>query len=127
MRVALTAAVLFSGLTAIQVAPALAAPAQDPSGTWLTGDGRAKVRIDRCGPAGANICGKVVWLKSPTTEDGTPRTDIKNPDPKKRSRPALGLTLLDNLPLPSRLFIYARFPNMSACGFIEIFFNPSGA
>jgi uncharacterized protein (DUF2147 family) len=97
MRVALTAAFLFSGLTAIQVAPALAAPAQDPSGTWLTGDGRAKVRIDRCGPAGANICGKVVWLKSPNTEDGTPRTDIKNPDPKKRGRPALGLTLLDNL------------------------------
>ena len=90
MRVALTAAFLLSGLTAIQVAPALAAPAQDPSGTWLTGDGRAKVRIDRCGPAGANICGKVVWLKSPNTEDGTPRTDIKNPDPKKRGRPALG-------------------------------------
>jgi len=94
MRVALTAAFL-SGLTAVQVAPALAA--QDPSGTWLTGDGRAKVRIDRCGPAGANICGKVVWLKSPTTEDGAPRTDIKNPDPKKRSRPALGLTILDGL------------------------------
>ncbi|NEU13958.1 DUF2147 domain-containing protein [Methylobacterium sp. BTF04] len=92
MRVALTAAFILSGLTAAQ-----AAPTQDPSGTWLTGDGRAKVRIDRCGPAGANICGKVVWAKTGTNEDGTPRTDIKNPDPKKRSRPVLGLTLLDNL------------------------------
>ena len=97
MRVALTAACLLSGFTIAQVVPALAAPTQDPSGTWLTGDGRAKVRIDRCGPGGANICGKVVWLKSPTTEDGAPRTDIKKPDPEKRSRPALGLTLLDNL------------------------------
>lgn len=92
MRVALTAALFLSGLAAAQ-----AAPTQDPSGTWLTGDGRAKVRIDRCGPAGANICGKVVWVKASMNEDGTPRTDIKNPDPKKRARPVLGLTLLDNL------------------------------
>ena len=97
MRVALTAACLLSGFTIAQVVPALAAPTQDPSGTWLTGDGRAKVRIDRCGPGGANICGKVVWLKTPTAPGGGPRTDIKNPDPKKRNRPALGLTLLDNL------------------------------
>jgi uncharacterized protein (DUF2147 family) len=97
MRTALTALLVLSGSAVAQVAPASAASPQDPSGTWLTGDGRAKVRIDRCGPAGANICGKVVWLKSPTTEDGLPRTDIKNPDPKKRNRPALGLTLLDNL------------------------------
>jgi uncharacterized protein (DUF2147 family) len=92
MRVALTSALIFSGIAA-----ANAAPAQDPSGTWLTGDGRAKIRIDRCGPAGTEVCGKVVWLKVPTTEAGTPRTDIKNPDPKKRSRPVLGLTLIDGL------------------------------
>lgn len=92
MRVALPAALILAGL-----APAIAAPTQDPSGTWLTGDGRAKVRIDRCGPAASNICGKVVWAKTATNEDGTPRTDIKNPDPKKRSRPVVGLTLLDNL------------------------------
>ncbi|MBY0259045.1 DUF2147 domain-containing protein [Methylobacterium sp.] len=92
MRVALSAALILAGLI-----PASAAPAQDPTGTWLTGDGRAKVRIDRCGPGAANICGKVVWAKTATNEDGTPRTDIKNPDPKKRSRPVLGLTLLDNL------------------------------
>jgi hypothetical protein len=37
------------------------------------------------------------------------------------------LTLLESLPFPSRLFIYARFRNISACGFMDIFFNPSGA
>ncbi|KQP50905.1 hypothetical protein ASG40_13395 [Methylobacterium sp. Leaf399] len=92
MRVAVTAALLLSGLGA-----AAAAPAQDPSGTWLTGDGRAKIRIDRCGPGAAQVCGKVVWLKVPTTETGSPRTDLKNPDPKKRNRPVLGLPLLEGL------------------------------
>lgn len=92
MRVALTAALLLSGLGAAQ-----AVPAQDPSGTWLTGDGRAKIRIDRCGPGAAQVCGKVVWLKVATTETGAPRTDIKNPDPKKRTRPVLGLPLLEGL------------------------------
>lgn len=92
MRLALTSALLLSGFTA-----AVAAPAKDPSGTWLTEDGRAKIRIDRCGPGAAQVCGKVVWLKVPTTEAGIPRTDIKNPDPKKRTRPVLGLPLIEGL------------------------------
>lgn len=88
----LASAVLLAGL-----AGAAADAAKDPSGTWLTGDGRAKIRIDRCGPAQANVCGKVVWLKVPVTEDGAPRTDLKNPDPRKRNRPVIGLQLLDGL------------------------------
>ena len=90
MRIALS-------LTALLISSAAFAAPKDLTGTWLTGDGRAKIRIDRCGPAGGNACGKVVWLKSPSDESGTPRTDVKNPDPKKRARPIMGLTLLDNL------------------------------
>ncbi|GAA0259340.1 hypothetical protein LNAOJCKE_2681 [Methylorubrum aminovorans] len=90
MRIALSLAALLASSSAF------AAP-KDLSGTWLTGDGRAKIRIDRCGPAGSNACGKVVWLKSPADDAGAPRTDVKNPDPKKRVRPIIGLTLLDNL------------------------------
>ncbi|SFL75584.1 DUF2147 domain-containing protein [Methylorubrum salsuginis] len=82
---------------ALMVSTAVEAAPKDLSGTWLTGDGRAKIRIDRCGPGGSNACGKVVWLKSPTDDSGVPRTDVKNPDPKKRVRPIIGLTLLDNL------------------------------
>ncbi|MCJ2128877.1 DUF2147 domain-containing protein [Methylobacterium sp. E-045] len=92
MRVALTSAFLLSGLVA-----ASAAPSKDPSGTWLTKDGRAKIRIDHCGANNANVCGKVVWLKTPTTETGAPRTDAKNPDPKKRLRPVIGLQLIEGL------------------------------
>jgi len=92
MRLALSAALLLAGVSA-----AAADTAKDPSGTWLTGDGRAKIRIDRCGPGQKLVCGKVVWLKAPTTETGTPRTDPKNPDPKKRSRPVMGLQLIEGL------------------------------
>lgn len=83
-------------ITAILLAGSAQA-ATDPSGTWLTGDGRAKVKIERCGPSGANVCGTVVWVKSPLNDQGQPRTDIKNPDPKKRSRPVIGMALMDNL------------------------------
>lgn len=76
---------------------AAAAPAGDPSGTWLTEDGRAKIKIEKCGPGAAHACGKVVWLKTPLNDQGQPRTDIKNPDPKKRTRPVIGLTLMDSL------------------------------
>lgn len=92
MRIALGSALLLAS-----VANASAEAPKDPSGTWLTGDGRAKIRIDRCGPGQSLVCGKVVWLKVPTTDAGTPRTDIKNPDPKKRSRPVLGLPLIEGL------------------------------
>ncbi|MDP4022233.1 DUF2147 domain-containing protein [Methylobacterium sp. NEAU 140] len=92
MRLALSSALLLAGLSA-----ASADAPKDPSGTWLTGDGRAKIRIDRCGPSQRLVCGKVVWLKVPTTDGGAPRTDTKNPDPKKRARPVLGLQLIDGL------------------------------
>ena len=90
-------AVLTAGLlAALGGGAALAAPA-DPSGTWLTGDGRAKIRIDRCGPGGAEACGRVVWLKVPTAPSGGPRTDLNNPDPAKRARPVMGLQIIDRL------------------------------
>lgn len=92
MRAALTSALLLAAL-----GTAHAAPAADPSGTWLTEDGRAKIRVDRCGPGAAQVCGKVVWLKVPNTDAGAPRTDIKNPDPKKRTRPVIGLQIMDGL------------------------------
>ncbi|GJD48087.1 hypothetical protein OPKNFCMD_0803 [Methylobacterium crusticola] len=87
---ALAAGLLVAGAAA-------AAPAKDPSGTWLTEDGRAKIKIEKCGPGGAQACGTVVWLKSPLNEQGQPRTDAKNPDPKKRARPMIGLQLMEGL------------------------------
>ena len=69
----------------------------DPAGTWLTEDGRAKIRIDKCGDDHKEICGTIVWLKDPLDEKGHPKTDIKNPDPAKRSRTTLGMPLVTEL------------------------------
>ncbi|KAB1070550.1 DUF2147 domain-containing protein [Methylobacterium planeticum] len=73
-----------------------AAPA-DPSGTWLTEDGRARIRIEKCGPQEKSVCGFVVWLKVPLNDKGQPRVDFKNPDPKKQARPSLGHQLIMGL------------------------------
>ena len=80
-----------SGILALGIAsaaPALAAPA-DPSGTYLTEDGRARVRIEKCGLRQANLCGYVVWMKQPM-QDGQPKLDHRNPNPARATRPVLG-------------------------------------
>lgn len=76
--------------------PALAS---DPSGTWLTQDGRARIRTEKCGVPGDKLCGYVVWLQKPLDDKGAPRTDVKNPDPRKRSRPSVGVQLIEGLKL----------------------------
>lgn len=63
----------------------------DPTGTWLTQAGDAKVQVSRCGTA---ICGVVVWLRDPTDpHTGKPAVDDKNPNPSLRRRPVIGLPL----------------------------------
>lgn len=76
-----------------------AALANDPSGTWLSEDGRARIRMEMCGASADRLCGYVVWLQQPKGEDGTPRLDPQNPDASKRSRPALGIQLIEGLKL----------------------------
>lgn len=71
---------------------ALPANAQSPSGTWLTKDQDAHVRIADCGGA---ICGTIVWLKEPIDKQtGKPPTDEHNPDVTKRTRPLMGVQVM---------------------------------
>jgi len=61
-------------------------------GIWLSHDGMLKVRLSDCGSA---LCGKVVWLGEPIDRStGKPKTDKRNPDPAKRARPLIGLTVV---------------------------------
>ncbi len=76
---------------------AFAQAGSDIAGTWLTEDGRAKIRTEHCGEGSQKLCGYVVWMKDPLDDKGLPRTDIKNPDPSKRARPSLGLELMTGL------------------------------
>lgn len=85
-------ALLLSAATAFGEAP------DGILGIWRTEMDESKVEVFRCGE---RICGKIVWLKSPLYTDsrdgevGTPLTDFKNSDPALKSRPILGLRVLE--------------------------------
>jgi uncharacterized protein (DUF2147 family) len=85
--------------TAIACLP-LSAPAlaDQPTGTWLTQNGDARIRV---APCGKSICGTVVWLRDPIDPaTGQPHADSKNPDPAKRSRKVVGLRIFSMAPSP---------------------------
>lgn len=84
-------------MTAFFVAAAMGgAHAADANGVWLTGDGQARIRVNRCG---GNLCGSIVWLKQPIDPaTGRPEVDDKNPDPRRRNRPILGLRIFSMAP-----------------------------
>ena len=76
--------------------PALPATAQTatPVGVWLHPDKRIEIEIAPCGD---RFCAKIVWFKRPNGDDGLPLTDVKNKDLALRTRPLLGLNVLQNL------------------------------
>jgi uncharacterized protein (DUF2147 family) len=65
--------------------------ADDIIGNWLTtGKEPAKIQIYK---SGEKYYGKIVWLKTPTT-NGKPKVDNNNPDKAKRNNPVIGLVIL---------------------------------
>jgi uncharacterized protein (DUF2147 family) len=71
-----------------------AAQAPTPSGVWLHDNKRIEIEITPCAD---RLCAKIVWFKWPNDAQGLPLTDLKNPDPTLRSRPLMGLTVLQDL------------------------------
>lgn len=63
------------------------------NGKWLSLTGEGQVLIYK---KGTKYFGKLNWIKFPNDPAGKPKTDSKNPDPSLRSRPELGLELLQN-------------------------------
>ena len=94
-------AVLVMLLTASFV---FAASNDDILGVWDNQEKDAKIEIFKCGD---KYCGKIVSLKNPdypegSTEGkpGTPKLDHHNPDSALRSRPIIGLQIVND-------FVYA--------------------
>ena len=73
-----------------------AAQAAEPTGTWLTQNGDAHIRIAKCG---SSMCGTIVWLKDPIDPTtGEAPIDMWNPDPSKRCRKVMGLRIFTMAP-----------------------------
>ena len=71
------------GLTVVFATPALAAGGNGPAGNWVVEDHTAVVRISKCG---GGYCGFVA--------KGQPGKDYRNPDPRKRNRPTIGMQVM---------------------------------
>jgi uncharacterized protein (DUF2147 family) len=80
-----------AGLTGLSVAQTQTGDADAVVGTWMVPDGGGHIQIYK---SGDKYFGKIAWLKRLNHPDGRPKIDEKNPDPKLRSRPILGLVIL---------------------------------
>jgi uncharacterized protein (DUF2147 family) len=72
------------GMMATAMATPVGAQRLSPAGTWLSQTGETRVRI---APCGAQMCGTIVWVKSPGK-------DVQNPDPAQRGRDLVGLRMI---------------------------------
>ena len=79
----------------VAASPAYAEAGADPTGTWLTQAGDAKVKVTKCG---GGICGAIVWLRQPIdAATAKPALDDKNPNPTLAKRPMMGLPLFSGM------------------------------
>ena len=60
-------------------------------GTWQNSSGKGHIQIYK---QQNKYYGKIVWLKDALDQEGNPKTDKKNSDPKKRSNSLLGMVML---------------------------------
>lgn len=84
LKTYLTTALCAAGFIAASVTVSVAG---DATGDWVRPNGASKIRISSCGNA---LCGKLIWLKSP-------RNDTANPDVSKRSRPLVGVQIVQSM------------------------------
>ncbi len=68
---------------------------EEIEGIWLAGEGKTKVEIFSANPG--LYTGKIVWIDVPENKKGRIPTDRKNPNKALRSRPLMGLSLLEDL------------------------------
>jgi len=69
-------------------------PADRIKGIWLTEDKDGKVEIFR---TGNTYTGRLIWGNSVLDQNGKPKYDVLNPDPKLRTRTLQGMVMLYGL------------------------------
>jgi len=84
---------LFTAIALLFVPLFLHAQANRILGTWYNDDKTSTIDITE-GPDGKYM-GKISWLDEPN-ENGKPKIDDENPDPKLATRPIMGLVIVKN-------------------------------
>jgi uncharacterized protein (DUF2147 family) len=67
---------------------------RDIIGKWIQMNGESGIEIFQ---KGEKFFGKIIWIKDPNQPNGSPKTDIRNPDVRFRKRSILGLILITDL------------------------------
>ena len=75
---------------ALMLAAPSVASAKEITGLWETGE--SHVEIYACGEL---LCGRIAALDEPLDEDGNEKVDKNNPDPALRTRPIIGMDLIE--------------------------------
>ena len=100
-RSAVTVAVGALALTAsLAATPSRAqqpAPADPAIGVWYNHTGKGAVEIYPCLQAPSRLCGRIIWLREATYENGEPLRDRRNSNASLRERTICGLPVLGNL------------------------------
>jgi uncharacterized protein (DUF2147 family) len=68
-------------------------------GTWVTEKGTSAVDITK--GSDGKFYGKISWLEEPN-ENGKPKIDEENPDPKLAKRPIMGLPIVNGFKYSSK-------------------------
>jgi uncharacterized protein (DUF2147 family) len=80
----------------LALVPPAAAQVPSPLGEWTTEGGKARVRLAPCSGDAQRLCGLITWSYRPPGARPGPLRDIHNQDPALRSRPIVGLPLLQD-------------------------------
>ena len=81
-------------LALVLVGPAIGPAAASAIGEWVTEGDKARVQIEPCTADAQRLCGTITWSYRPADAPAGPLLDVHNGDPALRSRPILGLPLL---------------------------------
>ncbi|MDF1575087.1 MAG: DUF2147 domain-containing protein [Bacteroidales bacterium] len=84
---------LLTAMTILFVPLFLHAQANIIEGTWYNDEKTSTIEITK--GADGKYVGKISWLEEPN-EDGKPKVDKENSDPKLAKRPLLGLSIVKN-------------------------------
>ncbi len=69
--------------------PPAAAGTDSAIGFWRNADATFEIYDE-----GGMLSGKVISVSEELAADGKPKTDIRNPDPSKRTRPIIGMVVM---------------------------------